>query len=189
MTPRGGTAPEGQPEDNKGGRKKPVPPGRGDTLPPAKRRAIEEAGREALLSGRSVRSIAKEFGVAPSTVTRIFQRADPPIVVDRSKTAPATEARIEDMKARRAKIAEQALDEVTRMLGLLTQPHTVIGWHQGTAGEHVIDRPTSSDVKNYAIAIGIMLDKHQQLARFDSDDRELSAVDAWLDHITGGAAS
>lgn len=187
MTPRGGTAPEDNGEDKRRGNRKP-PPGRGDTLPPAKRRAIEEAGREALMSGRSVRSIAKEFGVAPSTVTRIFQRADPPIVVDRSKTAPATEARIEDMKARRAKIAEDALNEVTRMLGLMTAPHTVVGWHQGAASEHVLDRPTSGDVKNYAIAIGILIDKHTQLARFDSDDRDLSAVDQWLEHIMGGAA-
>lgn len=187
MTPRGGTAPESNSEDKRRGRKKPVPPGRGDTLPPAKRRAIEEAGREALLSGRSVRSIAKEFGCAPSTVTRIFQRADPPIVVDRSKTAPATEARIEDMKARRARIAEQALDEVTRIIGLLNSPHVVVGWHQGAAAEHTVDRPNPADVKNYAIALGILIDKHQQLARFDSDDRDLSAVDAWLDHITGAA--
>jgi len=144
--------------------------------------------RKLARAGKSRNAIAREVGIDGSTVTKICAEARPPIRFDRSATKAATEARVEDLKAERARIAQSTLAEARRIIGLLSSPHEVTHWDKdGIMHRDVVNLPTSQDVKNYATAIGILTDKHLVLVRHDSDDRDLPAVDKWLAQMLGAA--
>lgn len=176
-----GTTQQGKASDPKGKDQQHDPGKRRGKAATTGRAPVDDETRERILAlvaeGKLSRNaIARECGVSPSTVTRMVA----PGSFDRSKTAAAVAAHTVDLKAQRAELSQMAVAEVHRLFGLLTQPHVQIGWYQGDATEHVLDRPTSGDVKNYAVAIGILTDKHLALIRHDSDDRDLPAVDRWL---------
>lgn len=144
----------------------------------ATKRKVRKLARD----GMARNEIARQCKISAGSVTTICRTAKPPISFDRSATAAAVEAKVIDHKARRADLAGKALDEVHRLFGLLTSPHEVIHWDKdGFVHRAEIERPTSGDVKNYATAIGILTDKHVALVKLDSDDRELPAVDRWLE--------
>lgn len=127
-------------------------------------------------------AVARECGVSPTTVARVCAAAKPPITFDRTATAQATEAKLVDLKVRRAALSQRAVDEVDRLFGLLTTPHEITHWDKdGFIHRAQIELPSSGDVKNYATAIGILLDKHLALVKHDSDDRDKPAVDKWLE--------
>jgi hypothetical protein len=135
-------------------------------------------------------AIAREVGISSSTVSRFCAEAVPPITFDRAATKVATEAKVLDAKAHRANISQTAIEEVQRLFGMLTAAHEVVHWDKdGFIHRATIDLPTSADVKNYATSIGILVDKHIVLTKVDSDDRDLPAVDAWLQHIMGRPAA
>jgi hypothetical protein len=134
-------------------------------------------------------AIAKLVKLSPSTVSRICAEASPPITFDRSATAVAVAAHQVDLKAKRAELSVRLVGEIEHVLERLHQPHKVIGWYEGFASEHTIDLPTSGDVKNYATSLGILLDKHLALVKHDSDDRDLPAVDRWLEAMLTEGAS
>lgn len=166
--PTEGKAPRGQ----RGGGRAPV-----DSKTRARVRKLAREGK-----GRN--EIAKLCKISSSTVTRICAQARPPITFDRTATEAATAAVVVDAKARRAQLSSDVLDSARALRNLLTAPHEVIHWHKdGEMLRGQIDKPTSGDVKNYAIALGILVDKHVALTKLDSDDRDLPAVDAWLVHV------
>lgn len=166
------------------GKAKGKPRGRHASVDDKTRARVRKLARD----GMTRNAIAREVGIDGSTVTRICAAARPPITFDRSATRVAVEARTVDLKAKRTEIAERAVVEVERLFGLLDAEHEVINWHEGFMRRGTIDRPTSGDVKNYATAIGILVDKHLVLTRHDSDDRDLPAVDAWLAVTLGRTA-
>lgn len=190
-TKRGGSAKDNDGDDGEqaavpGQPQKP----RNTPIDPDRRLSIEEACREAIASGVGSRnSIARAFEVSTTTITRICKAAQPPIVWDRAATKVAVEAQAIDAKARRMAMGELILDRAQGILERMVSEHEVIGWYQGMPSTKTIDAPQAADVKNYAIALGILIDKHAMLVRFDSDDRELSAVDQWLANITDGATT
>lgn len=127
--------------------------------------------------------VAKAEGVSTSTLSRWCKAADPPIVWDRTPTAAANEAVTVDMKARRLAIAEGLLDDVDKIRGMffagIPRAHFSV-----TLGRQEYEAPPSpSELQSLLIAAGIGLDKHLILTKFDTDDRDLPAVDAWLEHI------
>lgn len=150
-------------------------------------RVIEIAMMEDESGKRPSRNeIARLVGLSPSTVSRICAEAVPPITFDRSKTAAAVEAHRVDLKLERARISERLAAKVNDLIDSLDKPHEVVHWDRdGFMHRATIDRPTSGDVKNYAIAIGVFTDKHLALIRHDSDDRDLPAVDKWLEAMLG----
>lgn len=187
MTKRGGTtAGTGNGDGEARG------PGRGQTrITPELRLSIEEACREAIASGVGSRnSIARAFEVGASTVTRICKAATPPIVWDRSATAQAVEARAVDMKAERQRLAADVLADITRVRERFFDkelPHSAFSVAMGVTRW---DAPASpNELRDLATAFGILVDKHLVLVRADSDDRELSAVDAWLESVMPSEAS
>lgn len=169
------------------GGKKPRPAGSGRQPVDSKTHArVLALGR---LGTMSRNAIAREVGISSSTVSRFCAEAEPPILFDRSATKVATEAKVLDAKAHRALLSGSAITEVERLFGLLTAEHEVIHWDKdGIMHTGKIDRPTSGDIKNYATSIGILIDKHIVLTKLDSDDRDLPAVDAWLQHVMGRTA-
>lgn len=164
----------------RGGGKQPI-----DSKTRARVRRLAREGKH------SRNAIAKLVGISTASVTKICAESKPPITFDRAATAAATEARGVDLKAKRAEISQLAVAEVERLFGLLTAPHEVVHWDTKTGwmSRDTIDRPTSGDVKNYATAIGILVDKHLVLVKTDSDDRDLPAVDQWLAAMMAGGAA
>lgn len=139
---------------------------------------------------KSRNAIAAELGISPSTVTRICQQHEPPISFDRLPMVQAaiTAAKF-DAKAARAEISQQTIEQARELLERFNAPHELTHFDKdGFIHRAQIDRPTSGDVKNYAIAIGILIDKHAALVKFDTDDADLPAVDAWLVSVMGEPA-
>lgn len=107
--------------------------------------------RETGASGRQVSKIAAEVGYT-------FDRSSPGLQA--MKTANE-----EDLRHTRMRVSKQVLDELEEVFKLMRAEHVVVGWHQGMAFEHKLKRPTSSDLRNYATTIGILIDKHLVLER------------------------
>ncbi|MDQ1128291.1 helix-turn-helix domain-containing protein [Microbacterium sp. SORGH_AS_0888] len=156
--------------------------------PTGGRAPIDEATRERIVQlareGMSRNGIARETGVGATTVSRICKAEG--VTFDRTQTAQATEAHRMDVKAERERLAERLLIEANTALDQLHVPTVVVGWYQGEATEHTLDRPTSGDVKNYMLAAAIALDKHIAIHQLDGNERDAAAVDLWLAHVMGG---
>lgn len=142
--------------------------------------------RKLAQEGMSQAGIAREVGIARSTVGRIC--TDAGISFDRSATAVAVEAHRIDLKAERTALAGETAQRARAILDKLDRPHVVVGWYQGEAFEHELAGPTSGDARNLAIAAAVLVDKHLALVKHDSDDRDLPAVDRWLAHMLGDAS-
>lgn len=84
-------------------------------------------------------------------------------------------ANAQDARAVRSQISQQVLDELQSIFQKMHEPHVVVGWHQGMAFEHTLQGPTSSDLKNYATTIGILIDKHLVLERYNTENGEVDS--------------
>jgi len=158
-------------------RVKPATSGRAPVDPKTRARVVELAK---VLPPMSRNAIAREVGISSSTVSRIVAAELPEHSWGRVATKAATEAKLVDLKAARAELATDVLAEARAILAKFQAPHVKVLNHQGVGYDHPMAGPESGDVKNYAIALGILLDKHLLLVRHDSDDRDLPAVDRWL---------
>lgn len=75
--------------------------------------------------GASRNAVAREVGVAPRTVSRICEAAEPPVTFDRTQTAVAVAAHSEDAKAVRARLSQRALAKAGELLDLTEAPHEI----------------------------------------------------------------
>lgn len=150
--------------------------------PPKKRAAIIADIR---LGTRSAGQIARDHGVAQSTVSRIAGQEG--LSFDRSITKRATEAVVADAKARRAEISRKFLEKADKLLDQMEQPHIVfnIGGKDNVYTEHLMDAPPTADIRNLMTSAAIAFDKHMAADRHDNDDQGLAAVDAWLRTMLG----
>lgn len=138
---------------------------------------ILERARE----GHSARGIAREVGVSASTVSKVCRNAEPPIRFDRAKTKAATDAKSEDDRARRTRIASGFLDDVETLRGQLFATRERAHFDPRTGKTTNYTAPlTPSELRDLAVSTGVLLDKHLSLAKIDSDDRGLSTVDRWI---------
>jgi hypothetical protein len=107
---------------------------------------------------------------------------------DRAQTASATNARVEDNKARRSIIESDLLVEVQRLLTQTKAPHVVFHWNdKNECAEHTLKGPTTGDIRNLMQSVGIAIDKSLKLSVYDGTGGDGgAAVDAWLVHMTSG---
>lgn len=91
--------------------------------------------------------------------------------VRNEKTAAATEAASADAAKTRALVVSQSIALTSKLLNRVNA---------------AIDVEQEMPAKDLAIIFGIVADKHKVLAGMDKTDETYSAVDAWLNHITGG---
>lgn len=114
-------------------------------------------------------AIARKHGVAPSTVSVIADENGIVDAFDRANVENATRARTADMKARRALLAEgllvdaellrhRAWSEHTELVSTITGPVTA-----------TLDLPPLDEVRNAYVSLGIAVQRHMELARFDAD--------------------
>jgi len=140
-------------------------------------------------AGESRNGIARTLGVAPSTISRWCAAADPPVTFDRTATRAATEARVDDAKARRAKLSTALLDDLDALRADLFTERTRVHFDPKSGKTTTYTAPpTPGELRDLVVSVGVLLDKHLTLARHDSDDRDLPAVDQWIAWALGGDA-
>lgn len=101
---------------------------------------------------KSRNQIARDRGVSVSTVTKLAQESGNADAFDRSQTKSATAAAQADNRAKRAAEATAAIDAAPLLrMNLLTAQN-------------------GRDAQGWAVAYGIVLDKHSMLEKHDATD-------------------
>lgn len=135
----------------------------------------DEAKREALhiFQNEGLAAAARASGATKTSIRRWAKAAG--IVTEHSaKTAAATEAAQIDAAALRAATAGKSIKAADLIADLIIERLPIEGR----------DIP----MKDLATVMGILADKHAVLIKMDQGHEEHAAVDAWLEHIMGGAA-
>jgi len=134
-----------------------------------------------------VRVIAAEAGCSTGSVSKVCRLAG--VVLDRSRTAAATEARRADAAAHRAELSAELLALSRDELARLSRPHTEY-WGIGGAAPAVLSKTMSEppprarhDLIRGAMAL---LDRSIRLSEAD-EHRNVGDVDRWLEYVMGGA--
>lgn len=138
---------------------------------------------------RSLHSIAGEMGRSKETVKRHADRLN--LSFDRTRTAKAAEAVHVDNKARRAALEERLLNEAALFLDKLHLPSIVFsfGGQFNEYAEHELDKPPIGDQKALIQSASTAITAANRLHELNSEGRDLPAVDAWLEAMTGGGGS
>ena len=119
--------------------------------------------------GLTRNAIARAVGVAGSTVSLVA--ADLGHTFDRTEIRAALEARQVDLAAERQRLAEAAIAQAWQALDDMNAPAVMVHFEAGNEHrrgefrEHILDRPTVSDLRNLATVFGIMTTKVAELTR------------------------
>jgi transposase-like protein len=142
-----------------------VPP----RIPDDKRAAIL-ADVRAGHKGRN--QVARDHGVALSTVTKLAKEAGVTDAFDRAQTKNATAAAIVDNKAMRVLAAQRLIVKAHELLDQMDQPHTVFnfGGKDNTYEERLLPKPPTGDLRNLMVTAATAIDKHLVLERHDAND-------------------
>lgn len=154
-------------------------------LDPAQRAAVAESIRTGA-GTVSCRGVAAEHGISTDTVRRIATEIGLPDAFAREKTKKATRARVADLAERRANLATRMIDLAERIADRATETYTVIIATKDDVYREQLDEPPLDQVRQAMTAVGIAIDKHIALIRFDTKDgggseAARSLVDALVD--------
>jgi hypothetical protein len=118
---------------------------------------------------KSRNQIARDHDISVGSVTNIAKAAGMTDAFDRSETAKATRAAVEDNRARRARIAAELLDDVDRFRERAWSKYTY--YERGSDGPELVslDLPPLKEAKEAYVAIGISLQRHAELEKLDAD--------------------
>lgn len=139
-------------------------------LDPDKRAAIEQAIRNS--NGRSRNAIARDHGVAASTVTKIANQAGNADAFDRSQTRNATRARSVDLADARLRLQERWLGKANEALDRSERECLVyaFGGKENDYNQRVLDLPPAADYRSFVTAAAVATDKMLALAKHDTSD-------------------
>ncbi|MFB6392619.1 hypothetical protein [Polymorphospora lycopeni] len=138
-------------------------------IPDDKRAAILADIRENKLGARQ---IAKKHGVAVSTVSKFAADANVANAFERTQTENATRARAADLRAARAELAEQLIDDAQRLRERAWSTYSY--YERSNEGPELVtlNLPPLAEVRQAYTSIGIALDKHMALKKFDDNRGE-----------------
>lgn len=139
--------------------------------------------------GLSAGKIARELGVATSTVSR-WAKADG-LSFDRSSIAKTLAAQQVDLAAGRQRLAEKMLAAAEQMLDDLNKPYIVFsfGGRDNVYNEHQLDQPPVETKRNIITTAAITFDKLTRIVERDPDvSGAESAVRALQAGLTAAAA-
>lgn len=156
-------------------------------LSPAERSAAVSRVRELHAEGMGLNAIARELGLSASTVSQMAKQEG--LSFDRAATRNAVEARKVDAAAMRAELQIGLLQDAKRLRSELWSPCTVFnfGGKDNTYEEREIDAPPFADKLKLVQAVGVAITHSLRIADHDANTADLPVVDAWLQHMTGGA--
>lgn len=124
---------------------------------------IPDSTRQRILelatAGESCGAIARELGVARSTVSVIARAMGH--TFDRSATKQATEIRVADVRASMADLARKLVATAHRLHDELYAPSLVyaFGGRDNDYSEHVLEQPDARTKRELLTSIGIAVDK------------------------------
>lgn len=141
--------------------------------------------RDLHADGRSLHSIAKEMGRSKQTISKWAKTLG--LSWDRAETAKAAQAKHVDNKVRRAALEERLLCEAALFLDKIHLPSIVFsfGGQYNEYAEHKLDNPPINDQKSLIQSASTALTAANKLHELNSDGKDLPAVDAWLEAMTG----
>lgn len=136
-------------------------------LPEEKRQAILDAIK-AGAGWRSRNDVAKEFGVAGSTVGKIAEDEGIVDAFDRTQVARASEAKQVDNRARRAELSALLLEDSFRLRERMWQPAETILPN----GQIVMtDLPVARDVRDFSASVQANVKTHLDVDKHDVGDQ------------------
>lgn len=115
----------------------------------------------------STRIIANLHGVSEGSVRKIAKDAGIKNAFTRANTEKATRARVTDLAARRAKLAEVLLDDVDRLRERAWGEYTYYERSNKEPIEVTLEQPPLSEARNAFTSLAICIDKHLALVRAD----------------------
>lgn len=142
-------------------------------MPASKYTEAQRAEALALYETDGPSAVTARFGIPKQTVQH-WAKAEGVRTVRTAKTNAASEAKQADDKALRAMLASDGLN-VARMATDLIK-------------ERLLTEAHEIPVKDLATIYGIFVDKHAVITKLDVGHQDHSAVDKWLDFITGGSS-
>ena len=138
----------------------------------AKTRRAVEAALQDPSDTRSRAQMARDYGVAPRTITRWARELGipPDERFSTSSIAAATKAAADRRRAKRAALVDKMLDEADALLDRLRQPWLVwsFGGKDNIYNEHVLPEPPVEAVRNALTTAAIALDKSVVVDRHDN---------------------
>ena len=144
----------------------------------------EQRARELFDQGLSCNAIARELGVAASTISR-WARAEG-LAFDRSKTELAVRARVIDIAASRTELAQKILTVAHETLDKLDGSYLVyaFGGRDNGYNEHLLDAPPIEVVRT---AVTVAKDAHAIATRtLEMTPEGLGDAQSVLDRIEAG---
>lgn len=119
-------------------------------------------------------AVEKKLGIPKNTVADWARQAGIRTVRNQ-KTREATEARVLDNKALREAVSSKSISAADKAAGIIL-----------TKLQQIEASVIDEGLRDIATVFGILADKHKMLTQMDQSSEEHSAVDEWLNHITGG---
>lgn len=126
--------------------------------------------------GVSRNQIAKRLGIAGATLTRIAGELQPPVEFDqREYLRAAVEQKNLDLKTKRQKLAEDAVDKAQVLVGDILREATITTLGQGADGTGSkwfttkVARPDPRAAKDLATAASTLVNTALRIAEFDRD--------------------
>lgn len=117
---------------------------------------------------RSRNDIAKEFGVAGSTVGKIAEDEGIVDAFDRTKVARASEAKQVDNRARRAELSALLLEDSFKLRDRMWQPAETILPN----GQIVLtELPVARDVRDFSASVQANIKTHLDVDKHDTGDQ------------------
>lgn len=114
-------------------------------------------------------AIARELGRSPRTVSLICEELG--LTFDRTAAAAATEARMVDVRARRADITERLYAQAERILARLEKPqHRIREVSFGKVVTYEVDELPAQDVRNLMVAVSTATTQAAKMEALASDN-------------------
>jgi hypothetical protein len=140
-----------------------------------KRSAVLKDIQAARANGVSAGQIARDHGVARSTVTKIAADNDLANAFERTQTENAARAKQADCKLLRAQLKQDLLADAQRFRKRAWESYQVVVGTPEGAEIVTLDLPPLPDARAAYTAIGIAVDKSIRLEEHDSDDSAAGA--------------
>jgi hypothetical protein len=140
-----------------------------EPLPPELRQTVLNEIRQGT---HSRAQIARNNGIAPSTVGKIARDAGITDAFARTQTENATRARMADNKARRIELAAKLLSRTFELDERAWAKHTVVAGGPDGPEKVELDKPPPRDVQALYTAVGILVQRHLELENFDREDNK-----------------
>lgn len=153
-------------------------------------KALSDDKRAAILvdiqaGEKSAGRIARDHGVAVSTVTRLAKGAGVDGAFERSQTEKATRAKVIDCRAAREQLKRDLLEDAQRLRARAWAPYQVVVSTPQGADVVTLDEPPLAEVRSAYTALGIAIDKSLVLEKHDQVETTSDAT-SMLDALADG---